>query len=281
MNQEKILLQIETELSDLRSFVKKLKPDARVHQIDIDLIRQKVRSLYETTLLLESFPEATLKATVADMKKPLQVSETKEEYDDSFQKEKNWNESKDNVLKAEDLVAEPQDEPEEQEEKDTRVEVLKEKVEVPQEPQEKVNKDEVPDEPVKEETEPAEETEKEVAGTEWEEEPAPPDLFSAAPDTVADKLSGKASPTLAEKLSQKKLESLKKNIGINEKFLFINELFNGDMGSYNSAINELDSLKTLEGANTYLFELKIQNQWPDDLEAYKKLKELIENKYAE
>ncbi len=266
MNQEKILLQIETELADLKSFVRKLKPDARLHQLDIDLLKQKIRNIYDTAMFLESAPEAVLKANVSDIKKP--QPETEEEFfDDSFQKEKRWNESKQDVLKAEDLVTEPQDENVKDNPGAPSVDdKLDEKVVEAGEKTEEENTL----------TQPVEAHPEEVKNETVDQ----PDLFSTS-ETVADKFTEKATPTVAEKLTQKSLESLKQLIGINEKFLFVNELFKGDLRSYNNALNELDSLKTLEGANTYLFELKVQNQWADDLEAYLKLKELIEKKFVE
>ena len=260
MNQEKILLQIETQLADLKSFVRKLKPDGRLHQLDIDLLQQKVRDVYDVALMLEPFDDAKMKATVADMKKP-EVVEVEEDYDDSFQKEKRWNETKEEVLQAEDLITESQDELEK---------------ELVDDPEKTVNK---AVQASKEVNRP--EPEQKEEQNQNEEDPSSPDLFTSAGETVADALAENHQETLADKLTKNALESLKKQIGINDKFLFINELFNGDMRNYNNAIDELDSLKTLEGANTYLFELKIQNQWSDDLEAFQKLKALIENKFAQ
>jgi len=70
MEQEKILLQIETELVALRTFIRKLKHDAKLHQLDIDLIKQKARSMYDSVLLLQPTSAATPRATVFDIKKP-------------------------------------------------------------------------------------------------------------------------------------------------------------------------------------------------------------------
>ena len=64
----------------------------------------------------------------------------------------------------------------------------------------------------------------------------------------------------------------------NEKFLFINELFNGDMTRYNKILDEINEFTTSKGVETYILELKVQSQWGDDNEAYHKLKELCERK---
>ncbi len=107
------------------------------------------------------------------------------------------------------------------------------------------------------------------------------DLFSSnAEETIADKLSKKDDATVAGKIGQSQIADLRQAIGINEKFLFINELFNGDLGRYNKAIDEFNSLENQQGVDTYLLEMKIQNQWPDDGEAYIKLKALLDRKFG-
>ena len=72
---------------------------------------------------------------------------------------------------------------------------------------------------------------------------------------------------------------LKSVIGINDKFLFVNELFGGSMEKYNKSIENLNDLKTLNGAMIYLNELKIELQWNSSNEAYQKLKDLVSHKF--
>ena len=85
--------------------------------------------------------------------------------------------------------------------------------------------------------------------------------------------------SLAAKLQQGSVRDLKSVIGINDKFLFVNELFGGSMEKYNKSIENLNDLKTLNGALIYLNELKIELQWNSSNEAYQKLKELISRKF--
>ena len=73
--------------------------------------------------------------------------------------------------------------------------------------------------------------------------------------------------------------SLKSSIGINDKFLLVNELFNGSMEKYNRSIENLDDLKTLNGALIYLNELRIELQWNSNNEAYKRLIDLVHRKF--
>jgi hypothetical protein len=91
------------------------------------------------------------------------------------------------------------------------------------------------------------------------------DLFSLAEkETLADKFketqksmndkiaSGKPDKTLADKIGKSTITSLKNAIGINDKFLFINELFKGDIQEYNKTIDKLNSYSMLEECTDYL-----------------------------
>ena len=97
--------------------------------------------------------------------------------------------------------------------------------------------------------------------------------------SLGDKLQQEQEPTLADKLQHNSVKSLQSAIGINDKFLFVNELFNGSMEKYNRSIENLDDLKTLNGALIYLNELRVELQWNSSNEAYKRLLELIHRKF--
>ena len=97
-------------------------------------------------------------------------------------------------------------------------------------------------------------------------------------ETLGEKMIGEDN-SLAAKLQQNPVRDLKSVIGINDKFLFVNELFGGSMEKYNKSIENLNDLKTLNGAMIYLNELKIELQWNSSNEAYLKLKDLISRKF--
>ena len=97
-------------------------------------------------------------------------------------------------------------------------------------------------------------------------------------ETLGEKMMGD-DHSLAAKLQQAPGRDLKSVIGINDKFLFVNELFFGSMEKYNKSIENLNDLKTLNGALIYLNELKIELQWNSSNEAYLKLKELVTRKF--
>ncbi|MDB5270476.1 MAG: hypothetical protein JWP58_3516, partial [Hymenobacter sp.] len=65
----------------------------------------------------------------------------------------------------------------------------------------------------------------------------------AAP-LLAETLRATAAPTLAERTGPK-VDTLREAISINQRFSFINELFNGENMDYHAAIQHLDSLPTI------------------------------------
>lgn len=97
--------------------------------------------------------------------------------------------------------------------------------------------------------------------------------------TISDILEQNVDNSLAARLQRKPVADLISAIGINDKFLFLNELFGGSMEKYNKSIRSLNSFSTLLGAKTYMSELQIEFQWDCESEAYKKLADLIERRF--
>jgi hypothetical protein len=85
--------------------------------------------------------------------------------------------------------------------------------------------------------------------------------------------------TLAEKAP--KVESLREAISINQRFSFINELFNGENMEYHAAIQHLDGLPNADVARRYINEdLGQKYNWVRKEEHVNKLLKLIERKFA-
>ena len=99
------------------------------------------------------------------------------------------------------------------------------------------------------------------------------------PETVGERYQQGQEETVGERLQHSSVRDLQSAIGINDKFLFVNELFGGSMEKYNRSIENLNDLKTLNGALIYLNELRIELQWNSSNEAYKKLLELVHRKF--
>ncbi len=106
-----------------------------------------------------------------------------------------------------------------------------------------------------------------------------PTATSPLASTLRNSAQGGATP-LAER-GVPKVGTLREAISINQRFSFINELFNGENMEYHAAIQHLDSLPTAEAAMTYVRqELATSHDWSRKEEHVGKLLKLIERKFA-
>ncbi len=115
------------------------------------------------------------------------------------------------------------------------------------------------------------------------------DLFGG--QTIADKLKketpslidkineGRADQTLAHKMQLKPINDLKTAIGINEKFQFVNDLFEGRIDLYNDAITRLNNCGSALSADSLMEEYMIAHEWKTNAEAYVKLRTFIARRY--
>lgn len=83
----------------------------------------------------------------------------------------------------------------------------------------------------------------------------------------------------AGKLIKNPISDLKAAIGINERLLFINQLFKGSTEEYNSSLTRLNSFGNLAEAETFIESLKQKFHWKDDSPAFLSLLSLIERRY--
>jgi len=263
MEKEKLIIEIDLALESIKAHIKRIKNDSnKVHKMDMDLLIEKTRNIYDKLIRLDGLTIPF--ETEISLPDELEIEETEtveavdvkvEEIEKEEAKAEKEAEITEEDAKIEDKIIEEKIKVE----TEIKVEEVKEQIE------EEQNKDEFKDDLIEEK----EETEKSTI-----------DLFtSSAGLTLSDKFSEAEQPTIADKITTVGINELREAIGINEKFLFINELFNGDMGRYNKIIDELDELATLEGVNTYLLELKIQSQWADDNEALIKLTDMLNKKF--
>jgi hypothetical protein len=105
------------------------------------------------------------------------------------------------------------------------------------------------------------------------------DLFSTESTGFQEKLKETREKSYAtERLSSHRKE-LKASISINEKFLFINELFDGNLREYNITIETLSGFGDLREALDFLDLLRIKNLWESESMAFKRLRELVEQQF--
>jgi TolA-binding protein len=98
--------------------------------------------------------------------------------------------------------------------------------------------------------------------------------------SVADRISGQIEDkSVASNLMHMPLADIRAAIGINEKFLFINELFSGSLQEYNQAIQSLNQARDEEDAMTAFEDYAGRYKWNPRLPAVSKLKELVKRRF--
>ncbi len=73
--------------------------------------------------------------------------------------------------------------------------------------------------------------------------------------------SNKEDRSIGTRMQQQPINNLKEVIGVNEKFLFINELFNGNIQEYHQAIANLNEMEDIRTAFDYLNKLGMEHSW--------------------
>jgi len=103
------------------------------------------------------------------------------------------------------------------------------------------------------------------------------DQFSNRPESFNEKLgSHKHEEDVLEILRTKPLSSLDEAIGINDKFLFIREIFDGSPETYNQAIEKLESVGSISDAMAVIMSYTGENTGN---EAVRQLVDLIKRKF--
>ena len=90
-------------------------------------------------------------------------------------------------------------------------------------------------------------------------------------------------PKQSKKNSNKEIHTdLIKAIGINEKFLIMNELFDGSLEDYNATINQLNNCRDASEAEQQIFlEIQPKYSWDMNSAPVKLLQDLINNRFSE
>lgn len=99
--------------------------------------------------------------------------------------------------------------------------------------------------------------------------------------SVNDKFSSQREvETLADKLSKKPITDLGEAIGLNQKFLFMNDLFEGENNLYKEAVNTLNNFSSFIEADEYINVLKSRHGWDNTSSTVKSFMELVERRYS-
>ncbi len=123
--------------------------------------------------------------------------------------------------------------------------------------------------------------------TDYTPSPSPAKPIQGTHDKAEAALAGlfefKEVGDLSEKLKMQPIERIEHGLGINERILSINELFNGDSDLFRQTLDYLNSLKSFQDARAYLTEgVATQFNWADESRKSKATYfiELVRRKYV-
>ena len=278
--QNSVIIQIEEVLNKMSNQVGFLIRNKKlINQLDLDLLMENTRKLYDTlcsvkcnmdvdSITMEVEGEEGLEGIEGEIEKiedeedvlesskvlEIESSEIEEEYEEF---ERDFEDDIEEALEEEEGL-----EGEEGLEEIEEEEGLEEEEEIGEEEEEEA------------ELEGSVQGEQEDSGIR-----AYKKVYTIESHTLGDKLESAEDTSLAARLQRKPVSDLASAIGINDKFLLLNELFGGSMEKYNKSIRALNNFSTLLGAKTYMSELQIEFQWDCESDAYKKLDNLVERRF--
>jgi hypothetical protein len=85
---------------------------------------------------------------------------------------------------------------------------------------------------------------------------------------------------LAHSLKETPIKDLRKGIGVNDKFVFINDLFRGDEAMYERSIKTINGFTILQEAEYWMNrELKVKLGWKEDSEIVKHFYDVVRRRF--
>ncbi|ULQ58178.1 hypothetical protein KJS94_08215 [Flavihumibacter rivuli] len=86
---------------------------------------------------------------------------------------------------------------------------------------------------------------------------------------------------VAEVINREPINDLRKAIGINDRFVFVNELFRGDEVMYERSIKTINSFNVLQEAEFWMQrELILKLGWDDTKESVRHFRQLVRRRFA-
>lgn len=108
--------------------------------------------------------------------------------------------------------------------------------------------------------------------------------FSSDSNSVYERLTRiKEDKSIGTRMQQKPISNIREAIGVNEKFIFVNELFNGDLKSYNESVEKLNSSQSIHEAFDYLNVLTTKFGWDGQRSAdtIERFANLVQRRYMD
>jgi len=85
--------------------------------------------------------------------------------------------------------------------------------------------------------------------------------------------------SIGSKMQNNAINDIRKAIGLNEKFLFINELFSGNNDAFNIHIDKLNNCENTKQANMYLENLSQEYHWEAENTVKEKFYQIVERRF--
>ena len=115
-------------------------------------------------------------------------------------------------------------------------------------------------------------------------DPVKQELNEAMADEGSDSLNDKlreSKKELSDTLKDAPIKDLKKAIGINDRFLYINELFKGDEVMYERSIKTINGFTIYPEAEYWIRrELKVKLGWDDQNQTVKQFDQLVKRRFS-
>lgn len=237
MNKNKLINNLIKDIQDIYSIINRFENTEQFHQLDIDLALSKVRNLYE--LFLKLNPQATYKPDNQEE----EISTITKQISDKV--------------------------------KEKHIEKLKEEPIHTQAPKKEVAEDIIPKPEFVIET-PSKEEEIILDKPSKDSSEIIADKFQSK-EFIHDKIVTKSpKKDLSSKIQSKPIKDINSAIGLNDKFIFIRELFDGNKDQYYETIQILNNFDTYESALGFI---KENFDWDFDDTNFERLSELVRRKF--
>lgn len=256
-------------------------PDS-IPLIEIDLVKESLRRLYQHINYLSTPFDMTIGTPDVQVK---EVEETEEAADETdLQAEELMNEAEkqipemqvipteeepdEEIIDKEEVAHETEVEEMAQQLEQEILQAVQEISEIPQEETVEEAEEPIAEEPIIETEIPAEAESTEESTPEFQEI-----------QEVIEKPAAKEDMLLVDQIGKTTIKSLKEAIGINDKFQFVNELFDGSMSRYNTFIEKLDTAEDRPDALATMDSTKLELKWEKDNTAFVMLQDYVDRRF--
>lgn len=236
-----------------------------VSRIEADLLKEKLRLIYDKVDQLENGRSSNLSAALAEsvIMNPLESSDTPvvalhaepDENAGKIHETKNPQQEESVFMKVDEVTETPEAEAHIQE--SIQPEVLLTEVETPD-----INK----------------ETARQVTAVQADETIG--SRYNPA-ETLSDRIArGHHDQRLSEQLKKSPLQDLRRSTGLNERFAFIRGLFNGDQQAFYECIDKLNGMHDYVEAHQYFENEAEKMKWNRNSELVIELEELVKRRFG-